>query len=101
MIQFNNTKIFTDNIDQPALAQLHELDKTGVFAESQIRIMPDCHAGAGCVIGFTAPVKDKIIPNLVGVDIGCGMLCVNLGKSTLTINYLTRLSGTAFRRVEM
>lgn len=80
MIQFNNTKIFTDNIDQPALAQLHELDKTGVFTESQIRIMPDCHAGAGCVIGFTAPVKDKIIPNLVGVDIGCGMLCVNLGK---------------------
>lgn len=80
MITFNNTKIFTDNIDQTALAQLHELDKTGVFAGLHIRIMPDCHAGAGCVIGFTAPVDDKIIPNLVGVDIGCGMLCVNLGK---------------------
>lgn len=88
MIEFNNTKIFTDNIDQTALAQLHELNKTGVFAGLPIRIMPDCHAGAGCVIGFTAPVEDKIIPNLVGVDIGCGMLCVNLGQIDIDFNLL-------------
>lgn len=80
MIEFNNTKIFTDNIDYAALEQLHTLDKTKVFEGQPIRIMPDVHAGAGCVIGFTAPIKDKIIPNLVGVDIGCGMLCVELGK---------------------
>lgn len=80
MIEFHNTKIFTDNIDEKSLAQLHELDKTGVFEGQPVRIMPDVHAGAGCVIGFTAPIKDKIIPNLVGVDIGCGMLCVELGK---------------------
>ena len=80
MIEFHNTKIFTDNIDHAALAQLHDLDKTGVFEGQPVRIMPDVHAGAGCVIGFTAPIKDKIIPNLVGVDIGCGMLCVDLGK---------------------
>ena len=80
MIEFHNTKIFTDNIDSVALAQLHELDKTRVFEGQPVRIMPDVHAGAGCVIGFTAPINDKIIPNLVGVDIGCGMLCVELGK---------------------
>lgn len=80
MIEFNNIKIFTDNIDERALNQLKELDKTGVFEDQPIRIMPDVHAGAGCVIGFTAPIKNKIIPNLVGVDIGCGMLCISLGK---------------------
>lgn len=80
MIEFNDTKIFTDNIDYAALDQLHTLDKTKVFDGQPIRIMPDVHAGAGCVIGFTAPIKDKIIPNLVGVDIGCGMLCVELGN---------------------
>jgi len=80
MIEFNNTKIFTDNIDYEALNQLHELDKTKVFDGQPIRIMPDVHTGAGCVIGFTAPINDKIIPNLVGVDIGCGMLCLELGN---------------------
>lgn len=91
MIEFNNVKIFTDNIDQKALSQLHELDKTGVFADSPIRIMPDCHAGAGCVIGFTAPVTDKIIPNLVGVDIGCGMLCVELEGTSVNFDKLDKI----------
>lgn len=80
MLQFDNVKIFTDNIEEKALVQLHTLTETKVFDGQPIRIMPDVHAGAGCVIGFTAPIKDKIIPNLVGVDIGCGMLCVELGK---------------------
>lgn len=80
MIEFDNVKIFTDNIEQSALDQLHVLVATGVFDGQPIRIMPDVHTGAGCVIGFTAPIKDKIIPNLVGVDIGCGMLCISLGK---------------------
>lgn len=88
MIEFHNTKIFTDNIDHVALAQLHELDKTGVFEGQPVRIMPDVHAGAGCVIGFTAPIADKIIPNLVGVDIGCGMLCVELGKINIDFGML-------------
>ncbi len=80
MIEFDNVKIFTDNIEQSALEQLHVLVTTGVFDGQPIRIMPDVHTGAGCVIGFTAPINDKIIPNLVGVDIGCGMLCISLGK---------------------
>lgn len=91
MVEFNNTKIFTDNIDYAALEQLHTLDKTKVFDGQPIRIMPDVHAGAGCVIGFTAPIKDKIIPNLVGVDIGCGMLCVELGKVDIDFRRLDEI----------
>ena len=88
MIEFGTTKIFTDNIDEKALDQLKELDSTGVFGGQPVRIMPDVHAGAGCVIGFTAPIADKIIPNLVGVDIGCGMLCVYLGKRDIDYSAL-------------
>lgn len=91
MIEFNDTKIFTDNIDHAALGQLHELDKTGVFKGLPVRIMPDVHAGAGCVIGFTAPVGDKIIPNLVGVDIACGMLCVYVGKVDMDYGRLDKV----------
>lgn len=49
------------------------------FSDCKVRIMPDVHAGAGCVIGFTADLGDKVIPNIVGVDIGCGMLTIELG----------------------
>lgn len=75
-----NLKIFTDNIEEKALAQVHNLLAQPAFANCKVRIMPDVHAGAGCVIGFTADLGDKVIPNIVGVDIGCGMLTANLGK---------------------
>lgn len=73
-------KIFTNNIEQKALDQINLLLEQEVFKDCKIRIMPDVHAGAGCVIGFTGNLGDKVIPNIVGVDIGCGMLCVELGK---------------------
>lgn len=70
----NNAKIFTDNVDETTINQVSELaDQEFTFGE-KIRIMPDCHAGAGCVVGTTMTITDKIVPNLVGVDIGCGML---------------------------
>lgn len=72
-IEGHNVKIFTDNVEETALAQIHELLAIDVFADKKIRIMPDVHAGAGCVIGFTGDLGDKVIPNIVGVDIGCGM----------------------------
>lgn len=71
-------KIFTNNIEESALAQINELIAQPAFMDSKIRIMPDVHAGKGCVIGFTAEVRDKVVPNLVGVDIGCGMLTVKM-----------------------
>lgn len=73
-------KIFTQNIEQEALDQINTLMEQPAFSDCKVRIMPDVHAGAGCVIGFTADLGDKVIPNIVGVDIGCGMLTVRLGK---------------------
>ncbi len=75
-----NLKIFTQNIEQEALDQINTLMEQPAFSDCKVRIMPDVHAGAGCVIGFTADLGDKVIPNIVGVDIGCGMLTVGLGK---------------------
>lgn len=75
-----NVKIFTDNIEETALKQIRQLLSIDVFADKKIRIMPDVHAGAGCVIGFTGNLGDKVIPNIVGVDIGCGMRVLKLGK---------------------
>ena len=79
-IEDYDVKIFTDNIEENALSQIRELISIDVFSNKKIRIMPDVHAGAGCVIGFTGNLGDKVIPNIVGVDIGCGMLVLNLGK---------------------
>ena len=75
-----DVKIFTDNIEETALEQIKELLSIDVFSDKKIRIMPDVHAGAGCVIGFTCDLGDKVIPNIVGVDIGCGMRVLNLGR---------------------
>ncbi|MDE5687576.1 MAG: RtcB family protein [Paramuribaculum sp.] len=79
-IEGYDVKIFTDNIEDSALIQIKELLSIDVFSDKKIRIMPDVHAGAGCVIGFTGNLGDKVIPNIVGVDIGCGMRILNLGK---------------------
>lgn len=75
-----DVKIYTDNIDDSAIRQIRELMSIDVFSDKKIRIMPDVHAGAGCVIGFTGDLGDKVIPNIVGVDIGCGMRILNIGK---------------------
>lgn len=75
-----DVKIFTDNVDDNAIAQIKELLSIDVFSDKKIRIMPDVHAGSGCVIGFTGDLGDKVIPNIVGVDIGCGMRILKLGK---------------------
>ena len=76
---YNEAKVFTDIVEETCVEQIRGLLDLEVFQEAQIRIMPDCHAGAGCVVGFTADLGDKVIPNIVGVDIGCGMLTVKLG----------------------
>lgn len=83
-----NLKVFTDNIEGKALSQVHELMSQPAFADAKVRIMPDVHAGCGCVIGFTADLGEKIIPNVVGVDIGCGMLTCRLGKIDIDMERL-------------
>lgn len=84
-------KIFTNNIEETARQQIDLLLEQDAFKDCKIRIMPDVHAGAGCVIGFTGNLGDKVIPNIVGVDIGCGMLCVNLGNIDLDLEQLDKV----------
>lgn len=78
-IEGYDVKIFTDNVEDVALDQIRKLLSIDVFSDKKIRIMPDVHAGAGCVIGFTGDLGNKVIPNIVGVDIGCGMRILKLG----------------------
>ncbi len=79
-IKGHDVKIFTDNIEQSALDQISALLSIDVFSDKKIRIMPDVHTGVGCVIGFTGNLGDRVIPNIVGVDIGCGMRVLYLGN---------------------
>ena len=78
-------KIFTKNIEKEAVGQINLLLEQETFKNCKVRIMPDVHAGKGCVIGFTADLGNKVIPNIVGVDIGCGMLCVELGQEDIDL----------------
>lgn len=78
--KYNSAKVFTDNCEEAAYKQILNLLNQKFAENSQIRIMPDTHAGAGCVIGFTQKIEDKVVPNLVGVDIGCGMLVLKVTK---------------------
>lgn len=73
-------KIFAKTVEHGVYEQLEQLMSTEVFKDAKVRIMPDTHSGTGCVIGFTADLGSKVVPNLVGVDIGCGMFVCELGK---------------------
>lgn len=86
-----NLKIFAKTIDEKAQSQIDTLMEQKAFAECKVRIMPDVHAGAGCVIGFTADLGEKVIPNIVGVDIGCGMLTASIGSGNLDFSKLDKI----------
>lgn len=76
--KYTKAVVYTDNIEQEAISQIIEVCNQDFTKGCRIAIMPDVHAGKGCTIGTTIEIKDKVVPNLVGVDIGCGMLCVKL-----------------------
>ena len=84
-------KIFTNNIEDKAREQVYTLLDQDAFRDAKVRIMPDVHAGAGCVIGFTADLGNKVIPNIVGVDIGCGVRCSRLGKIDIDLEELDKI----------
>jgi len=89
--KYNTAKIFTDNVEEAAMAQIIELCNQEFVKDSIIRIMPDTHAGAGCTIGTTMTISDKIVPNLVGVDIGCGMETIKLKNKDIDLEKLDRV----------
>ncbi|MCQ6285355.1 MULTISPECIES: RtcB family protein [Bacillus cereus group] len=66
--KYNEAKVFTTNVEKTAAAQIIDLCNQQFVKDSKIRIMPDTHAGAGCTIGTTMTIQDKIVPNLVGVN---------------------------------
>ena len=66
-----DVKVFAKTVEQEVYDQLNKLMSVDVFKDAKVRIMPDTHAGKGCAIGFTANLGDKVVPNLVGVDVGC------------------------------
>ena len=78
--KMNIAVCFAKIIEDEAVEQIRRMCDYEFTAGSRIRIMPDVHAGMGCTIGTTMTVKDKAVPNIVGVDIGCGMYTVSLGK---------------------
>ena len=89
--KYNSAKIFTDVVDKASVAQVIELCNQPFTAKSRIRMMPDIHAGAGCTVGTTMTITDKVVPNLVGVDIGCGMETVHLREQHLELQKLDKL----------
>ncbi len=86
--KYNTAKVFTRNIDAATISQIIELLNQEFVEYSKIRIMPDTHAGKGCVIGTTMNIRDKLVPNLVGVDINCGMHTTQLGKVDIDFQQL-------------
>ena len=102
--KYNSAKVFTDVIEQDAITQIITFCNQPVCEGARVRIMPDVHAGAGCTIGTTMTITDKVIPNLVGVDIGCGMETIKLKEKHIELQKLDKLiysaipSGFAVRK---
>lgn len=90
--KYTKASIFADTYEHEMINQIYGLCNHPIFEDSRISIMPDCHAGAGCVVGFTAelPKNEEIIPNIIGVDISCGMYVVKL-KDCPTLNDYEKL----------
>lgn len=86
--KYASAKVFADGLEQGAKEQILTLLDQKFIKGSAVRIMPDVHQGKGSVIGFTAEMGDKIVPNIVGVDIGCGMLTVELGDMDIDLKRL-------------
>ena len=84
----NTANVMIDAIDATTEAQIRSFLECPALAGGNIAIMPDCHAGAGAVIGFTMPVGGYVIPNIVGVDIGCGMLAMKLAEKEIDLQKL-------------
>lgn len=89
--EYAQALVYTDLVEDSALEQIQLLCDQPFAKGCRIRIMPDVHSGSGCVIGFTANLGELVIPNIVGVDIGCGMLTAELGDTKADYAQLDRI----------
>lgn len=87
----NTAIVFADKLDDNAILQIQELCNRPEFADSKIRIMPDAHSGIGSTIGTTMTITDKIVPAIVGVDIGCGMEVAEINESFINFQNLDKI----------
>jgi RNA-splicing ligase RtcB len=81
--KYNSANVMIDELDEETMKQIYSFLNHPAFAHTYIAVMPDCHAGAGAVIGFTAKRNEYVIPNVVGVDIGCGVLAYPLKVTSI------------------
>ncbi len=88
--KINTAVCFAKTVENEAIEQIRRMCDYEFTEGSRIRIMPDVHAGKGCTIGTTMTVTDKVVPNIVGVDIGCGMYTVNLGKEDIDLSLVDK-----------
>lgn len=88
--KYTNAKIYTNTPQEVAIGQIKELVNQSFMDGTKVRIMPDYHAGKGCVIGTTIQLNNRVVPNLVGVDVGCGVLVSEIGAGALDFNELDR-----------
>lgn len=79
-----NVKIFAKIIDEEAMKQIENMATSEAYRDCKIRIMPDCHAGKGCTVGTVIQTAGKVVPNTVGVDIGCGMLVFKFAEKDIS-----------------
>lgn len=84
-------KIFATTVEDTARAQIDEMNECEAYKDCTVRIMPDCHAGKGCTIGTVIEVKDRIVPNTVGVDIGCGMMVCEIMDKDIDLERLDKV----------
>lgn len=89
--KYGEAKVFTDVVDSESISQVIELLNQHYIAGNRVRMMPDIHAGKGCTVGTTLTVGDCICPNLVGVDIGCGMEVIRIKEKRLELQALDKL----------
>ena len=90
----NTAKCFCKTLESQARQQIQMVCDQQAFADAKIRIMPDVHAGKGCTIGTTMTLTDKVVPGMVGVDIGCGMETVKLRETQIDFDALDRVIRT-------
>ncbi len=84
----NRAQIFTESLDEATEEQIRTLCDLDYLAQSKIRVMPDVHAGVGCTIGTTMTLHGRVAPNMVGVDIGCGMTAIRLARRKANLDRL-------------
>lgn len=87
----SDLKIFAKTIEPEVQEQVRQMADSEAYRDCKIRIMPDCHAGKGCTVGTVIETRGKVVPNTVGVDIGCGMLVFKLAEKDINLSLLDRI----------